>query len=64
METSAHDIKVSFRARGAVDVGKFAQSLTSKGGGRHRAAGCTLHGSLEQVQERVLQALQQVVSEK
>ncbi len=63
-ETSAHDIKISFRARGAVDVGKFAQSLTSKGGGHHRAAGCTLHGSLEQVQERVLQALQQVVSEK
>ena len=60
-EVSAQEIKISFRARGAVDVGQFAKSLTPKGGGHHRAAGCTLHGTLEQVQERVLQALQQVI---
>ncbi|GAK60005.1 Dhh family domain protein, putative [Candidatus Vecturithrix granuli] len=63
-ETSEHEIKISFRARGAIDVGKFAKALTPKGGGHHRAAGCTLHGSLEQVQELVLQALQQVVTRK
>lgn len=63
-EMSAHDIKISFRARGEVDVGKFAKFLTPKGGGHHRAAGCTLKGSLTQVQERVLQALQQVISKK
>lgn len=61
-ETAEHDIKISFRARGAVDVGKFAKSLTPKGGGHHRAAGCTLSGSLTQVQEHVLRALQQVMS--
>lgn len=60
-EISEQEIKISFRARGAVDVGKFAKSLTPKGGGHHRAAGCTLEGPLELVQELVLQALQQVL---
>lgn len=54
-------IKVSFRSRGKVDVGAVAKTLHPKGGGHERAAGCTLEGSLEDVQRKVLEALETVL---
>ncbi len=43
--------KVSFRGANSLDVGSLASEL---GGGGHRyAAGCDLHGSLDEVKERV-----------
>jgi phosphoesterase RecJ-like protein len=43
--------KLSFRGANSLDVGSLASEL---GGGGHRyAAGCDLHGSLDEVKERV-----------
>ena len=57
-EFSPTEIKASFRSRGALDVGKFAQKISTQGGGHPRAAGCTLTGKIEDVQEMVICALQ------
>lgn len=55
-EVSPDLVKVSFRSRGALDVAKLAGQL---GGGGHRnAAGCTLRGSLANVEAQVLAAAQ------
>ncbi|ABA88803.1 phosphoesterase, putative [Syntrophotalea carbinolica DSM 2380] len=47
--------KVSFRSKGKVDVGSLARELG--GGGHHNAAGATVAGSMEQVQEVVFDRL-------
>jgi phosphoesterase RecJ-like protein len=53
-ELSPALIRVSFRSRGNLDVGGLAAQF---GGGGHRnAAGCTLQGSMAEVQGRVLAA--------
>lgn len=53
-EATAGLVKVSFRSRGTLDVARLAGLF---GGGGHRnAAGCTLTGSLPEVQARVLPA--------
>lgn len=57
-EVSANEIKVSFRSRGALDVGQFAHQLDPGGGGHLRAAGCTLNGALREVKDFVIEALQ------
>ena len=57
-EIEQRQVKISFRARGAIDVGRFAKALTPKGGGHDRAAGCTLNGTVEEVQQQVVSALQ------
>ncbi len=57
-EDEPDTIKVSFRARGALDVGQFAKSLTTIGGGHPRAAGCTLHTTLHEAQQCVITRLQ------
>lgn len=57
-EFSKHEVKVSFRARGAIDVGRFAQKISPQGGGHHRAAGCTLYMSMEEAQKNVLSELE------
>ena len=49
--------KVSLRSAGNVDVAKIALSLG--GGGHVRAAGCTLHGTLEQSVLRMVQEVGQ-----
>lgn len=54
-EISDHAIKVSMRARRGYDVAQLAVRLG--GGGHPQAAGCTLNGSLSQVQARVLPLL-------
>ncbi|MBD3304793.1 hypothetical protein GF339_00405 [candidate division KSB3 bacterium] len=59
-EVSASEVKMSFRSRGALDVGQFAHYISpGQGGGHQRAAGCTLQGTLPEVQERVIAALQE-----
>jgi phosphoesterase RecJ-like protein len=60
-ELPSRDIKVSFRSRGALDVGQLAHTLHPQGGGHPRAAGCTLQGSLQEVEARVIQALQEAL---
>jgi phosphoesterase RecJ-like protein len=60
-EISANEVKISFRARGAIDVGRFARTLDPRGGGHHRAAGCTINGTLEGVQKSVIHELQQAL---
>ena len=56
-ELDQEKIKVSFRAHGALDVGRFAQKISAQGGGHPRAAGCTLSGTMHAVQETVIRAL-------
>ena len=48
-------IKVGLRSKKLVDVA--AVSLKFGGGGHVRAAGCTLHGTIEEVKEKVLDAI-------
>jgi phosphoesterase RecJ-like protein len=60
-EISTNEVKISFRARGAIDVGRFARKLDPRGGGHHRAAGCTLSGTLESVQKSVIPELQKAL---
>lgn len=57
-ERPANEVKVSLRSRGTVDVGRFAKKMSSLGGGHERAAGCTLKGTMEEVQTLVIQALE------
>lgn len=54
-ETGDHTVRVSFRSRKWVDVGKLAQSFG--GGGHARAAGCTITGESNQVEQAVLAAV-------
>jgi phosphoesterase RecJ-like protein len=55
LEQPAGGIKVSFRSRSKVDVAKIAESF---GGGGHRlASGATLHTSMAEAQQRVLDAV-------
>lgn len=59
-EVSEREIKVSFRAHGALDVGKFAQKMSSHGGGHARAAGCTLREmTIRDAEEYIVAALEQ-----
>ena len=58
-ELAPNTIKVSFRSRGALDVGQFAQKMSAQGGGHPRAAGCTLTGTMEDVQALIIRALQE-----
>jgi len=58
-ETQPGIIKVGFRSKGHIDVAQIASSLG--GGGHRQAAGVTIEGSLEQVQERVIAAVREVI---
>jgi phosphoesterase RecJ-like protein len=51
-EMEERAVKVSFRSRALVDVGKVAKSFG--GGGHARAAGCTFYGSLEEAKKQIL----------
>ncbi|MBI5379314.1 MAG: bifunctional oligoribonuclease/PAP phosphatase NrnA, partial [Nitrospirae bacterium] len=53
--------KVSFRSKGGVNVASLAE--TFGGGGHHNAAGCQVSGTLEEVKQRVLQALERAFGE-
>lgn len=60
-EKEANLVKVSFRSKYQVDVGEVA--LAFGGGGHARAAGCTLQGSIEQIQSAVLAKVKEAIRE-
>ncbi len=51
--------KVTFRGKYDIDVGALAVSLG--GGGHHHAAGCTMHGTFEEVRHHVRHAVSTVL---
>ncbi|HET7559941.1 MAG TPA: bifunctional oligoribonuclease/PAP phosphatase NrnA [Limnochordia bacterium] len=51
-QTGEREVKVSFRARGEIDVSAIAKSFG--GGGHPKAAGCTIEASLDEAHARVL----------
>lgn len=51
-EGEKHQVRVSFRSRGEVDVNAVARGLG--GGGHLSASGCTLTGDLDTVVEKVI----------
>lgn len=53
-------VKVSLRSRPGVDVSLIASQFG--GGGHRQAAGCTVPGSLAEVEQLVIEALEQVVA--
>jgi len=55
-----NQIKVSFRSKGKIDVNKIAG--TFGGGGHRNAAGCTVQGTLEEVKQKILNAISQEVN--
>ncbi|MEA3544306.1 MAG: bifunctional oligoribonuclease/PAP phosphatase NrnA [Thermodesulfobacteriota bacterium] len=59
-QTSANLYKISFRSRGAIDVGTLAHKLG--GGGHHNAAGAKVSGTLEEVKNIVFPLLEQLFS--
>lgn len=57
-ETGEDHYKLSFRSKGDLDVAKIAQRLG--GGGHKNAAGCKLRGSLIEVKQKVISAIENV----
>ncbi len=53
-QVSNNEVKVSFRSKNYVDVNNLAASFG--GGGHERAAGCTVRGTLKDVERKVLAA--------
>lgn len=58
-EANEHTVKVSLRSASRVDVSAIAQVFG--GGGHVRASGCTVEGTIEQVVERVVKEVGQVL---
>lgn len=58
--TLPNQIKVSFRSKGKVDVSKIAKLFS--GGGHRNASGCTIQGSLEEVKQKIINAVSQEVN--
>ncbi len=59
-QRAAEQYKISFRSRGAVDVGNLSRQLG--GGGHHNAAGALISAPLPQVKKLVFQKLDQLLS--
>ncbi len=57
-ETGEDQYKLSFRSKGDINVAMIAQSLG--GGGHKNAAGCKLKGSLVEVKQKVISAIENV----
>ena len=49
VEHPGESVRISFRSRGGVHVGRFARRMSPTGGGHPRASGCVLPGRLETV---------------
>lgn len=49
VEQPGESVRISFRSRGGIHVGRFARRISPTGGGHPRAAGCVLPGRLETV---------------
>lgn len=58
-QLSREEFKVGFRSRGTIDVGALARAMG--GGGHHNAAGATVQGSLEFVQDWVFDKVEQLL---
>lgn len=58
-ETNPGIIKVGFRSKGRIDVARLAAAFG--GGGHRQAAGVTMEGSLDQIKERVITAVREVM---
>ena len=56
-----HDWKVSFRSNGRIDVARIAVEFG--GGGHKMASGCTLTGTLQDVQAKVISRLEEAIEE-
>ena len=54
-EDAPETFKISMRSKGAIDVAEIARHF--QGGGHHNAAGCTIKGSIEQVQKSLFDLL-------
>lgn len=61
-EREENQVEVGLRAKPGFDVSQVALALG--GGGHPQAAGCTLNGPLEAVQEQVLAALEESLSQQ
>ena len=58
-EVDNNKYKLSFRSRGKVDVNEFCSRF---GGGGHKvAAGCTIHGALDEVSSKVVSQLKEML---
>jgi len=57
VERGDGSVRVSLRSRGAVDVAAVAGSVAATGGGHRKAAGATVRGTLDEVEERVANAV-------
>ncbi|MBA2661382.1 MAG: DHH family phosphoesterase [Bradymonadaceae bacterium] len=53
--------RISFRSRGKVDVSSLAAKFG--GGGHHNAAGCEMHGTWAEVQQRLSEALVELLGD-
>ncbi|MGD8191062.1 DHH family phosphoesterase [Brevibacillus ginsengisoli] len=58
-ETQPGVVKVGFRSRSQVDVAQIAKSVG--GGGHARAAGCTLQGNLEEIEQTILAKIKEAL---
>jgi len=61
VETDSDDVRVSLRSRPGIDVGRIAERFG--GGGHVRASGLRMRGSLDEVEGRVLAALDEAMTE-
>ncbi len=59
-QLSENTYKISFRSRGAIDVGALSRKLG--GGGHHNAAGAKINGTLDEVKSSVSMLLDQLFS--
>jgi phosphoesterase RecJ-like protein len=59
-ETESGDIKVSFRSKGNFNVDQFARQFN--GGGHPNAAGCSIKGTINKVENLVISRLQDKLS--
>ncbi len=59
-EDAINKFKISFRSKGKVNVADIARSFG--GGGHAGAAGCSVKGSLKEVKDKVLRAVQKAIS--
>lgn len=60
-QLTKESFKVGFRSKGHIDVGALARAMG--GGGHHNAAGATVEGSLERVQEWVFSRVAELLTE-
>lgn len=60
-QLSADSFKVGFRSKGNIDVGALARAM--HGGGHHNAAGATVQGTLDDVQQWVFSKVSELLAE-